>query len=95
MPQADIFERGNHVGTHQARKAADCSHTTGLRLCGIAELPRCSPPNGSSASRTSVRCKWRISMAIFSSVAAISASVLRVMRVAIALNHLRSHRRNI
>src|SRR6058998_1682555 len=32
-----------------------CSHVTGLRLCGMAELPRCSSPNGSSASRTSVR----------------------------------------
>src|ERR1700719_1010921 len=57
-----------------------CSQVTGLRLWGMAELPRCSPPNGSSASRTSVRCRWRISSAIFSSVA-----------LAIALNHLRSH----
>ena len=72
-----------------------CSQVTGLRLCGIAELPRCSPPKGSSASRTSVRCKWRISSAIFSSVAAISASELTIVRVAIALNHLRSHRRDV
>ena len=51
-----------------------CSQPTGLRLCGIAELPRCSPPNGSSASRTSVRCKWRISVAMRSSEAARMAS---------------------
>ena len=66
-----------------------CSLPTGLRLCGIAELPRCSPPKGSSASRTSVRCRWRISSAICSSEAATIASVLTIMRVAVALDHLR------
>ena len=54
-----------------------CSLETGLRLCGIAELPRCSPPKGSSASRTSVRCRWRISSATRSSDAATIASVER------------------
>ena len=52
-----------------------CSQPTGLRLCGMAELPRCPLAKGSSASRTSVRCRWRISSAIFSSVAAMIASV--------------------
>src|SRR6266704_2513027 len=66
-----MFER-----TMRARPQI-CSHVTGLRLWGMVELPRCSPPKGSSASRTSVRCKWRISSAIFSSVAAMSARALR------------------
>ena len=43
-----------------------CSEVTGLRLCGIAELPFCPAPKDSSASRTSVRCRWRTSRAIFS-----------------------------
>ena len=41
-----------------------CSDFTGLRLCGIALEPFCAPVrNGSSASRTSVRWRWRISIA--------------------------------
>ena len=38
----------------------------GFRLCGIAELPFCPARNASDASRTSVRCRWRISVAIIS-----------------------------
>ena len=53
-----------------------CSQVTGFRLCGIADEPFCPAPNGSSASRTSVRCRWRTSSAIFSHNAAISASTL-------------------
>ena len=44
------------------------SLTIGLRLCGIALEPFCCPErNGSSASRTSVRWRWRISVASRSS----------------------------
>ena len=35
----------------------------GLRLCGIALEPFWPARNGSSTSRTSVRCRWRISVA--------------------------------
>ena len=42
------------------------SVSTGLRLCGIEELPFCPAEKNSSASRTSVRCRWRISVARFS-----------------------------
>ena len=35
----------------------------GLRLCGIAEEPFCPAPNGSSTSRTSVRWRFRTSVA--------------------------------
>ena len=37
------------------------SHTIGFRLCGIADDPFWPAANGSNASRTSVRCRWRIS----------------------------------
>ncbi len=47
---------------------------TGFRLCGIAELPFCSLPNGSKTSPTSLRWRWRISVAIRSSVPAAMAS---------------------
>ena len=50
------------------------SLTIGLRLWGIALEPFCCPErNGSSASRTSVRCRWRISVASRSSPAPASA----------------------
>ena len=39
------------------------SQVIGLRLCGIAEEPFCPRANGSAASRTSLRCRWRISVA--------------------------------
>ncbi len=51
-----------------------CSEVTGLRLWGMAELPFCPAVKGSCASRTSVRCKWRTSSAIFSHSAAMSAN---------------------
>ena len=49
------------------------SESTGLRLCGMAELPFCPAANGSSASPTSVRCRWRTSVASRSIAAASSA----------------------
>ncbi len=39
------------------------SLSTGLRLCGIADEPFWPGEKYSSASSTSVRCKWRISVA--------------------------------
>ena len=39
------------------------SQVIGLRLCGIAEEPFCPRANGSAASRTSLRCRWRTSVA--------------------------------
>ena len=39
-----------------------CSVLIGLRLWGIAEEPFCPARNGSCTSRTSVRCRWRISV---------------------------------
>ena len=39
------------------------SLSTGLRLCGIADEPFCPSEKYSSASSTSVRWRWRISIA--------------------------------
>ena len=50
------------------------SATFGLRLCGIADDPFIPRANGSSTSRTSVRARWRISVAKRSSEVAQSAS---------------------
>ncbi len=53
------------------------SDSTGLRLCGIAEEPFWPGEKYSSASRNSVRCRWRISVASRSMPAAISARVMK------------------
>ena len=51
------------------------SQMIGLRLCGIAEEPFWPFANGSFASRTSLRCRWRISTAKRSRPPASTASV--------------------
>ena len=53
------------------------SVSTGLRLCGIAELPFWPGEKYSSASSTSVRCRWRISVASRSIEEAITPSVAK------------------
>ena len=71
------------------------SPVIGLRLCGIAELPFWPALKYSSTSRTSVRCRWRNSVAQRSMLDAISASVVHELRVPIALNDLRGKRRRL
>ncbi len=51
------------------------SVSTGLRLCGMAELPFWPGVKCSSASRTSVRWRWRTSVASRSMDEAMTASV--------------------
>src|ERR1700719_47860 len=51
------------------------SDSTGLRLCGIDEEPFWPAEKYSSASNTSVRCKWRISVASRSTEAATTHGV--------------------
>ena len=53
------------------------SVSTGLRLCGIAELPFWPGAKYSSASSTSVRCRWRTSTASRSIDEAITPSVAK------------------
>ena len=60
------------------------SAVIGLRLCGIAEEPFWPEPNGSSTSRTSVRCRLRISGAKRSSPAPASAIAASTCGVAVA-----------
>ena len=55
------------------------SLSTGLRLCGIAEEPFWPSEKNSSASSTSLRCRWRISVASRSMDEAITASVAKNM----------------
>ena len=55
------------------------SLSTGLRLCGIDEEPFWPAEKNSSASSTSVRCKWRISVASRSIEAATTPSVAKYM----------------
>ncbi len=64
------------------------SQTIGFRLCGIADEPFWPTANGSSASRTSLRCRWRISTAKRSRPPASTASVASKRRVAIARDDL-------
>ena len=49
------------------------SAVIGLRLCGMAELPFWPAAKASSASRSSVRCRWRSSVARRSSELAATA----------------------
>ena len=53
------------------------SLSTGLRLCGMAEEPFWPAEKYSSASPTSVRCRWRISVASRSSELATTPSVAK------------------
>ncbi len=55
------------------------SVSTGLRLCGIAEEPFWPSEKNSSASSTSVRCRWRISIASRSRQEATTPSVAKNM----------------
>ena len=71
------------------------SAVIGFRLCGIADDPFWPRANGSSTSRTSVRARWRISVANRSSDDAMSASDDEQLGVAVALEDLRRARRRV
>src|SRR5215210_5191353 len=60
------------------------SDSTGLRLCGIADEPFCPSEKNSSASSTSVRCKWRTSIASRS----IDQAILRAGELRVGLREL-------
>ena len=68
------------------------SVSTGLRLCGMAEEPFCPSEKNSSASRTSVRCRWRISVASRSTDDGDHAERGEEGGVAVARDHLGRHR---
>ncbi len=64
------------------------SQVMGFLLCGIADEPFCPRLNGSSASCSSVLCRFLISVAIFSSEAATIAMRSKIFRVPVPLDHL-------
>ena len=67
--QRAMFSRPTSASARSRRaKPVIRSARTGLRLWGMALLPCWPAPNGSNASPTSVRCRWRTSTAIRSSV---------------------------
>ena len=68
------------------------SESTGFRLCGIADEPFWPGEKNSSASRTSLRCRWRISVASRSTDEATTPSVAKIHGVAVARDHLRRDR---
>ena len=74
---ATFSSAGTTVERTRRARPVKFSASTGLRLCGIAEEPFCPGAKYSSASRTSVRCRWRISVASRSTPAAIRASVMK------------------
>ena len=77
MPEGDIFHGGQGIGADHTGEAGEVSVNTGLRLCGIADEPFWPGEKYSSASSTSVRWRWRISVARRSIDDAITASVAK------------------
>ena len=73
-------------GRRSARRPSGCACAASRRS------PSCPVANGSSTSRTSVRARWRISVANRSSDVAVSASDGQQLGVAVARDHLRRER---
>src|SRR6266567_4087077 len=73
VPECDVFECGEHVGAHEAREAADLFARNRVALVGHGGTAALLAAERLFTSRTSVRWRWRISSAILSSVAAMSA----------------------
>src|SRR5437764_1004311 len=65
------------IGFEQIDKPVRFSDNTGLRLCGIADEPFWPSAKNSEASRSSVRCRWRSSVANRSIAAAINANAMK------------------
>ena len=79
VPQGDILQRRGHRRAHDPGEAGQVFGQHRLRLCGIADEPFCPAEKNSSASRSSVRCRWRISVARRSTELAITPSVAKNM----------------
>ena len=78
VPERDVLEPDRRAAARTTRASPQIrSATTGLRLWGMADEPFWPRPNGSCTSRTSVRARWRISVAKRSSEAAHKASAER------------------
>jgi len=93
VPEGDVFEGGDGIAAQHARRPVRRSQVMGLRLCGMALLPFWPLVNGSSASSTSVRWRWRNSTAQRSMLAPTRASVVWNSAVDVALDDLGGNRR--
>ena len=71
------------------------SPVIGLRLCGMAELPFCPAEKYSSTSSTSVRWRWRNSVAQRSMLRRDEREDRLELRVPVALDDLRAERRRL
>ena len=76
VPERDVFQRDTALPRITRARPLNRSHVIGLRLCGMAELPFWPSPNNSSTSSTSVRWRWRNSVAQRSMLEAMRASVV-------------------
>ncbi len=89
VPQRHVLERGGTTSERTSRASpVRFSDSTGLRLCGIADEPFWPGAKYSSASRTSLRWRWRISSAKRSSELAITAKRREIDGVAVARDDL-------
>ena len=90
--QSGMFSRPTIAAARTTRARPEIrSATFGLRLCGIADEPFMPAANGSSTSRTSVRARWRISVANRSSDVA-QRERREQLGVPVARDHLRRDR---
>ena len=88
--QSGTFSRPTTAAARTTRARPEIrSATFGLRLCGIADEPFIPAANGSSTSRTSVRARWRISVANRSSDVAHERERDEQLGVPVARDHLR------
>ena len=93
VPERDVLEADERVARAASRARPQMrSHTIGFRLCGIAEDPFWPAANGSNASRTSVRWRWRISSANRSSDGADAGDRAQQRGVPVAGDDLRRDR---
>ena len=77
VPERHVFQGGQGLPRTIRASPAIRSQVIGFFLCGMAEEPFWPLPNGSSTSQTSVRCRFRISVANCSSEEATTASVVK------------------
>ena len=78
VPERHVLERGERVAAHQPREPADVlGEDRGSACAASPTSPSARAPNGSATSPTSVRCRWRISIAMRSHVPARTARLAK------------------
>ncbi len=77
MPERHIFHGRNNRHAHETRKAGEIFGENRIALVRHGDEPFWPGEKNSSASSTSVRCMWRISIATFSIEEAITPRVAK------------------